>query len=194
MQLGEPNAEQHIDTWKPRPCLLTRQRLDPHVGALTIVGRISFADNFLAGYCGSFAVMTRADDVRGDGPGWENSVLRRGVRATLWPAAWDSKHSLEIHEKPSPNTVTLLATQGLQVDPQARSYLFRMVDDGRSVTLTIIDPTQPDVLMSVSAASTLAANVGRVGFESCWGSPVTLDDVRIYQDTPEADTPRKQTP
>jgi hypothetical protein len=181
-QLGTPNAQEHIDTWKARPYLLTRKRLDPSAGTLTILGRISFADNFLTGYGASFAVMTRADDRRGHGPGWENSVLQRGVRANFWPAAWDTEHNLEIHEKPAANTITLLATQGVQVDSKVRSYLFRVVDDGQSVALTIVDPLHPEVMMTVSAPATSAANQGFIGFESCWGSPVTLDDVRIYQD------------
>lgn len=187
--LGTPNAEGHIDTWKARPYLLTRKRLDPSAGTLTILGRISFADNFLSGYGASFSVMTRADDQHGKGPGWENSVLQRGVRANFWPASWDSEHSLEIHEKPTPNTITLLATHGLQVDPSVRTYLFRVIDDSESVTLTIVDPLQPEVLMTISSPATSALNEGFIGFESCWGSPVTLDDVRIYQDdSPESKT------
>lgn len=181
IQLGLPNAEAHIDTWKPRPYLLTRKRLDPGAGSLTIVGKIQFAKNFLAGYGASFAVMTRANDQRGQGPGWEHSVLQRGIRANFWPAAWDSKHSLEIHEKPTSNTLILLATEGLEANPQVRSYLFRVVDDGQSVTLTIVDPRRPKRMHRISASTTSTLRTGYVGFESCWGSPVTLDKVRIYQ-------------
>jgi len=180
-QLGMPNTDAHIDTWRARPYLLTREPLDPNAGTLTIIGKISFTDNFLAGYGATFAVMTRADDQRGSGPGWENSVLRRGIRANFWPAAWDTEHSLEIHEKPAANTVTLLATQGVQVDPKARLYLFRVVDYGEFVTLTIVDPRKPEAVMTISSPTTSALKQGFVGFESCWGSPVTLDDVQIYQ-------------
>jgi hypothetical protein len=181
IELGSPNPEAHIDTWKPRPYLLTRERLDPNDGTLTIIGRIRFADNFLAGYGASFAVMTRADDRHGFGPGWENSVLQRGVRANFWPAAWDLEHSLEIHEKPAANTITLLATQGVQVDPNTHFYLFRVVDDGQSATLTIVDPRRPNHPTRISSPTTTTLTEGFVGFESCWGSPVTLDDVQIYQ-------------
>jgi len=181
VQLGLPNAEGHIDTWKGRPYLLTRQPLDPREGTLTIVGRMSFAENFLNGYGASFAVTTRADERRGNGPGWENSVLRRGIRANFWPAAWNSKHSIEIHEKPAANTITLLATQGLQVNPLTKSYLFQVIDDGSSVMLTIIDPKQPEKIMTISSPTTSEIHQGFVGFESCWGSPITLDDIRIYQ-------------
>ena len=183
VQLGQPNAKGHIDTWKARPYLLTQRPLDSAGGALTILGRIAFAENFLAGYGASFAVMTRADNRHGEGPGWEYSVLRRGVRSNFWPGAWDSKHSLEIHEKPAVNTITLLATQGVEVDPRVRSYLFRVVDDGQTVTLTIVDPMKPEDLLNISSATTPPAGSGFVAFESCWGSPVTLDDVRIYQAT-----------
>jgi hypothetical protein len=190
VQLGQPNAEGHIDTWKARPYLLTRKPLDPREGELTILGRITFAENFLAGYGASFSVMTRADDNRGTGPGWENTVLQRGVRANFWPAAWDSKHNLEIHEKPTSNSITLLATQGLQTNPNVHSYLFRVVDDGQSVTLTIVDPRKPEALQTISSPATSAVNQGFIGFESCWGSPVTLDDVRIYQNSiPETNSP-----
>ncbi len=181
VQLGLPNDEQHIDTWKQRPYLLTSKRLDPRDGELTIVGTVSFADNFLAGYGGSFAVMTRADNQHGEGPGWENSILQRGVRANFWPAAWDTQHTLEIHEKPTANTITLLATKGLEVDPETRSYLFRVVDDGKQVTLTIIDPRRPEDQKTLATSQTELAQHGFVGFEGCWGSPVLLDDIRIFQ-------------
>ena len=180
-QLGKPNSVEHIDTWKARPYLLTRKPLDPSKGTLTIIGKISFADNFLAGYGGSFAVMTRADDQIGSGPGWEYSVLQRGIRANFWPAALDEEHILEIHEKPATNTITLLAKNRAQVDPITRLYLFRVVDDGETVTLTIIDPEKPETEMSISSPTTSELKQGFVGFESCWGSPNSLDDIRIYQ-------------
>ena len=189
VQLGIPNAEQHIDTWHPRPYLLTAKPLDSALGALTIVGSIRFADNFLKGYGASFAVMSRADDQRGQGPGWEHSVLTRGVRANFWPSAWDLEHSLEIHEKPARNTISLLATQGVVVDPQVKSYLFKVVDDGRAVELTIIDPRHPDDVCKISAPTSSTRTRGFVGFESCWGSPVTLDNVRVFQRRAPIDAP-----
>lgn len=190
LQVGIPNAEGRINTWAARPYLLTRQRLDPNQGALTIIGKISFADNFLTGYGATFAVMTRADDQRGNAPGWENSVLQRGVRANFWPASWDNR-SLEIHEKPSANTITLLAMQGVEIDPITRVYLFRVVDDGESVTLTIIDPQKPKIEMSISSPTHCELTEGFIGFESCWGSPVVLHDVRIYRSSQPADSNAK---
>jgi hypothetical protein len=182
VQLGLPNAEQHINTWERRPYLLTRQKLAPDAGRLTVMGRITFAENFLTGYGGSFAVMTRAHDRQGSGPGWEYSVLECGVRANFWPAAWDVRHTLEIHEKPTANSVALLAAKGFDVDPQVRSYVFRVVDDGQRVTLTIVDPARPDERMTVSTTETTLTAKGYLGFESCWGSPVLLDDLRIFQE------------
>lgn len=181
VRLGKPNDEGRIDTWKARPYLLARESIDPRDGELTVVGRMRFASNFLAGYGASFAVMTRASERRGSGPGWENSILQRGVRANFWPAAWDVEHSLEIHEKPESNTITLLATQGLNVDPAVQDYLFRVVDDGHVVSLTVVDPRNPEQQMMISSATSATIDVGDVGFESCWGSPVFLDDVAIYQ-------------
>lgn len=182
LRLGLPNDEQHIDTWKARPYLLTKEQFDPADGALTIVGKAIFADNFLHGYGGSFAVMTRADNVHGGGPGWENSILRRGVRSNFWPAAYGFDHSLEIHEKPAPNTISLLLAEGFQIAPDSRAYLFRVVDDGREATLTFLDASNPVIRKTIShaTASPLLSN-GHIGFESCWGSPVQLDDVRIFQ-------------
>jgi hypothetical protein len=149
---------------------------------LTILGKATYAENYLQGYGGSFAVMTRANDERGEGPGWENSILRRGLRANFWPAAFGFDHSLEIHEKPTANTISLLAAEALQINPESRSYLFRVVDDGRSVTLTILDASNPEIRKTISHPTTPQdLTSGYVGFESCWGSPVSLDNVRIYE-------------
>ena len=109
VQLGMPNDEQHIDTWRERPYLLTKERFDVANQSLTIVGQATFAENYLNGYGGSFAVMTRADDAYGGGSGWERSILRRGVRANFWPAAYGFDHSLEIQERLKPNSVSPLA-------------------------------------------------------------------------------------
>ncbi len=189
VRLGSPNADGHIDTWKARPYLLTRQALDPKAGELTILGSIAFAENFLSGYGASFSVMTRADDKHGQGPGWENSVLRRGVRANFWPASLDSEHTLEIHEKPAPNTISLLATRAMRVDPRIRLYLFRVIDDGQSITLTILNPLEIGETMTISSLTSPPVRQGVVGFESCWGSPVMLDNVRVYQRRSHDSTP-----
>lgn len=181
VQLGLPNSEQHIDTWKARPYLLTRRQFDPADGALTILGKVTFSENFLHGYGGSFAVMTRADDTHGGGPAWENSILRRGVRSNFWPAAYGFDHSLEIHEKPEPNTISLLVAQGFPIAPSSRSYLFCIVDDGSAATLTFLDAADPRTRKTVSHPTTAAMQRGGyIGFESCWGSPLRLDEVRIY--------------
>jgi hypothetical protein len=176
VQLGLPNEEQHIDTWNARPYLLTKRKYDSGDGPLTILGKVTFAENFLHGYGGSFAVMTRADDEHSSGPGWENSILRRGVRSNFWPAAYGFDHSLEIHEKPAPNTISLLVAEGFPIAPSSRSYLFRIVDDGDSATLTFLDAHHLPTRKTVS--HTTGSEVGwsgHVGFES-W-----LDDVRIYR-------------
>lgn len=181
-QLGMPNREQHIDTWKARPYLVTRREFDPADGPLTILGKVTFSENFLHGYGGSFAVMTRAEDVHGGGPGWENSILRRGLRANFWPAAYGFDHSLEIHEKPEPNTISLLVAEGFPILPSSRSYLFRVVDDGRAATLTLVDASDAATRKTVAhATSSAMQRGGAIGFESCWGSPLWIDNVRIYR-------------
>jgi hypothetical protein len=181
-QLGLPNSEQHIDTWHARPYLLTKRHIDPADGPIFVIGKVTFAENFLHGYGGSFAVMTRADNERGTGPGWENSILCRGIRANFWPAAFGFNHSLEIHEKPDPNTLLLLTAKGFEISPTSRSYLFRLKDDGRSATLTVIDAANSVIQRTLAVATTsLSSRSGHVGFESCWGSPVLLDSIRIYR-------------
>ncbi len=182
IQLGLPNDERHIDTWRARPYLLTKQQFDPADGTITILGKATFAENFLNGYGGSFAVMTRADNAIGGGPTWENSILRRGVRSNFWPAAYGFDHSLEIHEKPTPNTISLLFAKGFSIMPNSRSYLFRIVDDGRSASLTFCDARDPAIRETASHPTSAAMRFGgHIGFESCWGSPVQLDDIRIYR-------------
>jgi hypothetical protein len=182
VQLGLPNDEQHIDTWRARPYLLTKEQFDPADGALIILGKATFAENFLQGYGGSFAVMTRADNAHGGGPGWESSILRRGIRSNFWPAAYGFNHSLEIHEKPAPNSILLLIAEGFRISPNSRSYLFRVIDDGRSATLAFVDAANPAIRKSVSHPTTsLILSGGYVGFECCWGSPVLLDSVRIFR-------------
>jgi len=182
LQLGLPNDEEHIDTWRARPYLLTKRKFDPARGPLVILGKVTFAENFLHGYGGSFAVMTRADDTHGGGPAWENSILRRGVRSNFWPAAYGFNHSLEIHEKPSSNTISLLVAEGFSILPTSRCYLFRVVDDGNSAELTFVDPIKPTISKTVSHPTSLALGFdGYIAFESCWGSPVQLDDVDIFQ-------------
>jgi hypothetical protein len=182
LQLGLPNKDGHIDTWKARPYLLSRDRFNPADGALTILGQVTFAENFLHGYGGSFAVMTRAEDTHGGGPAWENSILRRGVRSNFWPAAYGFDHSLEIHEKPEPNTISLLVAQGFPIVPSSRTYFFKIVDDGESAELTFIDAADPAIRKTVShSTSPSMLRSGHVAFEGCWGSPMRLEEVRIYR-------------
>jgi hypothetical protein len=185
VQLGRTNTADHIDTWKQRPYLLTKLPFGPNDGALTIIGKITFAENFLNGYGGSFAVMTRADDSHGSGPGWEYSILKRGVRSNFWPAALGIDHSLQIHEKPQPNTISLLTSEGFQIDPRSRSYYFCVSDDGRTATLTFIDAKNTNIRKTISHSTGNAVpSAGHIGFEGCWGSPVLLDNVRIFRSEP----------
>ena len=182
VQLGAPNEEQHIDTWKERPYLLTKERFDVTKQTLTIVGKATFAKNYLNGYGGSFAVMTRAEGAYGGGSGWESSILRRGVRANFWPAAYGFDHSLEIQERAEPDSVSLLLADGFPISPNSRSYLFQIIDDGRSSTLTFIDTCNPATRRTVSHPTTRSLSLaGHIAFEGCWGSPVLLDNVRIYR-------------
>lgn len=194
-QLGLANEAQHIDTWREHPYLISRQAFDPRQGPLVILGGIEFSQNFLHGYGGTFSVMTRADRTRGGARGWTNSILRRGIRCNFWPAAFGFDHSLEIHEKPSTDQITLLTAAGFEISPQVRSYLFRVVDDGKSVALTMFDATNLEVRKSAAAATAMAPTLaGHVAFESCWGSPVQLDCVRIYRLKTNEPTNSSKTP
>lgn len=179
--LGAPTADGTIDTWRPRPYLLTRHELDPKDGVVTALGRVRFSPNFLTGFGATFGVMTRSEARYGQGHEWEQSVLNRGVRATFWPAAWDQDRRFEIYERSASERMTLLATNDADVDPQQRFYVFQLIDDGRSVSLTVLDPRRPESPFSISASSGSIQGQGPVAFESCWGSPVLLDDISIYQ-------------
>jgi hypothetical protein len=181
VSLGQPIKAVHINTWNPRPYLITRRRFTPGEEKLFVLGRIEFDENFLQGYGGSFAVMTRCDNHLGNGPGWEYSILRSGVRSNFWPAAPGHDHNLEIHEKPTPNTISLLAGTGLEINPRSRSYFFCVEDDGQMAKITIQDADNPSIHKSlIHPTSSASPRAGFVGFESCWGSPVLLDDVQIY--------------
>jgi hypothetical protein len=181
IRIGKPNSREHINTYTGRPYLLTRGRFAPAEGPLTVIGTVEFDTNFLNEYGGSFAVMTRADNSRGKGPGWEYSILQRGIRQNFWPAAWGQQHSLEIHEKPSPTSLSLLVSEGLEINPEAREYFFKVVDDGDRATLTIQDTHDATIRKTVSVHTSSALKEGCIGFESCWGCPVWLDNVRIYK-------------
>lgn len=181
VSLGRPIEAVHINTWNPRPYLITHRKFTPADQKLTILGKIEFDENFLQGYGGSFAVMTRCDNRHGSGPGWEYSVLRTGVRSNFWPAAPGHDHNLEIHEKPTPNTISLLAGTGLAIQPEARSYFFCVEDDGQMAKITIQDADNPSIRKTLlHATSSASPQEGFIGFECCWGSPVLLDDVQVY--------------
>jgi hypothetical protein len=181
LQLGKPNAEEHINTYTNRPYLITRETHSINDGTLTILGTVEFDTNFLNEYGGSFAVMTRAADQRGNGPGWEYSILQHGVRSNFWPAAWGQQHSLEIHEKPSPTSLSLLVAEGLEISPESREYVFKVVDNGNRVTLTIQDTQNAATSKTVSVPTSKALHNGRIAFEACWGCPIWLDNVRVYR-------------
>ncbi|MEN1678798.1 MAG: FecR family protein [Planctomycetota bacterium] len=179
--LGLINPERHIDTWRKRPYLLLREPLEPGQGTLTILGKIEFSDNYLAGYGASFAVVTRAVDRHAAGDGWEASIVDRAVRANFWPASVNRGHTLEIHQKTGAGPVSLLAKKGARIDPASRVYVFRVTDDGHEVSLTMVDPRQPQDRMTIDAVAAHDKTLGLIGFESCWGSPIGIDTIRVYR-------------
>ena len=191
IQLGEYVDDRPIDTWHLRPYLLTRSEFSPADGPITIVGRIVFTKNFLTGYGGSFAVTTRCSDAYSSGPAWQNSLVTQGIRSNFWPLGLGTDHSLEIHDKPSPRSITLLAAQGFTIDPRSDSFFFRLIDDGRSVALTVVDANDPTKHETISESTPeRSRGPNYIGFESTWGSPVMLDDVRIYRS--EMDSQRSE--
>jgi hypothetical protein len=182
LRLGLANPKQHIDTWRQRPYLLTRDRFNPAESPLTIVGRASFASNFLHGYGGSFAVLTRAEAEYGTGPGWEQSALRRGLRANFWPAALGQNRSLELFEMLSPEPLNPLGTADFPIDPRSRTYFFCLHDDGGTAQLTLVDAENPSLRKTLAhATKSTLLSAGHIAFEGCWGAPVQLDDIQIYQ-------------
>ncbi|RIK88190.1 MAG: hypothetical protein DCC67_00890 [Planctomycetota bacterium] len=190
LRLGAENPQRHIDTWKPRPYLLTARTFHPASRPVTIVGRASFADNFLHGYGGSFAVLTRAEARYGVGPSWEQSALRRGVRANFWPAASGQNRSLELFEMLSPEPINLLATGDFPINPDARTYFFCITDDGAEATLVFVDAAAPEIRQTLShATESPLLTSGHIAFESCWGAPVELDSIRIYEGPGGDDSP-----
>ena len=193
VSLGIPSTSGHIDTFHPRPYLLTRRQFTPADGKLYVLGRIKFDENFLQGYGGSFAVMTRCDDQYGAGPDWAISVLGTGVRSNFWPANPRQDHNLDIHEKSAPNTLSFLVGTGLELNPKSRDYYFCLEDDGQRAALTLQDIADHTIRKTLQHTTiSPALRSGFVGFESCWGSRVLLDDVRIYVQPRNAVLPEKE--
>jgi hypothetical protein len=194
VSLGEPSAAGHIDTFHPRPYLLTRRQFTPADGKVFVIGTVEFEENFLQGYGGSFAVMTRCDDEYGDGPEWAVSALSTGVRSNFWPAATHQDHLLEIHEKPTHDSLLFLAGTSFEIKPESRAYNFCLTDDGQTVALTIQDITHPTIRQTLKQPTkSQLLRSGRIAFESCWGSRVLLDDVRIYVESHNASLSESDT-
>jgi hypothetical protein len=184
--LGPAGISNHIDTFHPRPYLLTRREFTPSNGKIFALGKIEFDENFLQGYGGSFAVMSRCEDRYGEGPEWAVSALSTGIRCNLWPAAPRADHNLEIHEKPTAASLTFLQGGALAINPRSRAYYFLMEDSGTEAAITFQDVSDPAIVGTIRHETTAdAPRRGLVGFESTWGSSVLLDDVQIYVQSPD---------
>jgi hypothetical protein len=181
VSLGRRISTRHIDTFHPRPYLLTTKQFTPRDGKLYVLGEIEFDENFRQGYGGSFAVMSRCVGEYGEGPDWTISALRTGIRCNLWPAAPWREHILEIHQRATPSTVSLLKGESLEIDPQSRTYFFCMEDDGERVAITFQDVDHPAIYKTIAHdATSQSLRSGLIAFESCWGSRIGLDNIRIY--------------
>jgi hypothetical protein len=181
VSLGSLTGSGHIDTFHPRPYLLTRREFTPTDQELFVLGRITFEENFLQGYGGSFAVVTRCRGKYGTGPGWAVSALDAGVRSNFWPASTQEGHVLELFKKPKPDSITFLTGKSWEVHPESRSYYFCLQDDGQRAAFTlqdVADPRQRETIESPTGSRLQRS--GLIGFEGCWGSRVLLDDVRVY--------------
>lgn len=186
--LGRSRVDDHIDTFHPRPYLLTRKSFTPVNEKVFVLGKIEFDDNYLQGYGGSFAIMSRCSDRYGVGPEWAVSALSTGIRCNLWPAAPQADHNLEIHEKSTAEAITFLKGGSLDINPRSRSYYFLMEDSGNDASITFQDTVDPTINGSIRhETSPDAPRSGFIGFESTWGSRVLLDDVQIYVLDPGAD-------
>ena len=182
VSLGNERDPDHIDTFHPRPYLLSRKAFAPEEGTLFVLGRIEFDENYLNGYGGSFAVMSRCTDRYGEGPEWAVSALSQGIRCNLWPAATRADHNIEIHEKTGPNSLTFLRGSGLKVDRTSRCYFFLMEDSGGRANVTFQNIADPAISQTIACdTSDAAPRSGLIGFESCWGSRVMLDDIQVFQ-------------
>lgn len=190
VSLGQGAANKHIDTFHPRPYLLTKQRFSTSDGDRYVLGKIEFDDNFLQGYGGSFAILSRCADHYGDGPEWAVSALSTGIRCNLWPAAPQADHNLEIHEKPTAATLSFVRGSALAIDPLSRCYYFLLEDSGEEIAVTFQDANDPTVVGIIRhRPSPHAPRTGFIGFESTWGSRVQLDDVKIYVAQPTENAP-----
>lgn len=179
--LGPSKEDNHIDTFHLRPYLLTKQKFAPIEGKVFVLGKIEFDDNFLQGYGGSFAVMSRSLNNYGKGPEWAASALGTGIRCNLWPASPRIEHNLEIHEKATIASLTFLQGGALAINPRSKSYYFLMEDSGTEAAITFQDVNDPSVVGTVRHETTAdAPRSGYIGFESTWGSSVLLDDIQIY--------------
>lgn len=184
--LGEQITDATIDTWKVRPYLITRESFSPHEKPIVVVGRFEFAKNYLSGFGGSFATMTRAGSTHRGGDGWEQSLLSCGVRANFWPSGLELDRSLELHAVASDGPVQLLLNKSYQIAPESRVYDFRFVDSGTTAELTLIDTNAPERRSELIQQSDLSSGLqsiksGRIAFEASWGSPIRLDEVHIFQ-------------
>jgi hypothetical protein len=76
----------------------------------------------------------------------------------------------------------LLATADFPIDPGSRTYFFCIQDDGTTATLMLVDAKNRKLRKTLAHAtqSPLLAT-GHIAFEGCWGAPVQLDDVQIYE-------------
>lgn len=181
VSLGPSKYDNHIDTFHPRPYLLTRQKFNPSRGKIFALGKIEFGSNFLQGYGGSFAVMTRCEGRYSMGPEWAVSALSTGVRCNLWPAAPRADRNLEIQEKSTASTLTFLEGGSLSINPRSRTYYFLMTDSGQEASITFQDAEDPTIVGTIQHnTSSDAPHSGLIGFESTWGSSVLLDNLQIY--------------
>jgi hypothetical protein len=188
VSLGPSKLDNHIDTFHPRPYLLTRQKFNPVSGKVFALGKIEFDGNFLQGYGGSFAVMSRCEGRYGLGPEWAVSALGTGIRCNLWPAAPRADRNLEVQEKTTATTLTFLEGGSLPINPRSRTYYFLMEDSGQEAAITFQDAEDPTIVGTVRHETTSdAPRDGLIGFESTWGSSILLDDVRIYAIKSSAD-------
>lgn len=184
VRLGDFSDGSPIDTWCPRPHLVSRDAFSPAKGPVTVVGTIEFSENYLDGFGGSFAVVTRSTPAYRGGEGWERSLLSRGIRSNFWPSGLEIGRSLEIHSIAPAGPVPLLANASFDVTPHSRTYHFRTIDNGKEVRMTLIDANNPR--RSAEVAFEIGQTAGkphkhRIAFESTCGSPITLQEVHIFQ-------------
>ena len=100
-------------------------------------------------YGGSFAVMTRAGRFPRQRPRLGYSFCSAAFAKTFGPPLGGNSIA-EMQKTLGEQPIAARTPQGLEINPKAREYFFKVVDDGDHVTLTIQDTHDAAIKKTVS--------------------------------------------